>query len=53
MTDRKLIVVNLVLTVACLAILAKFAQVGMEVREQAEQASANPLKAVLNLFKRK
>jgi hypothetical protein len=52
MSDRKLVIFTLVVSVLSLAILAKFAQVGMQVQDQAEAASKNPLGAVLGLFKK-
>jgi hypothetical protein len=45
--------VILVCSVISTAILVKFAQVGLEVQGAAQEASANPIKALLNLFRTK
>lgn len=53
MTDRKLVIFNIFLTVLCVVILVKFAQVGLEVQGQAEEASRNPLGALFSFLKKK
>lgn len=50
MNDRKLMVVTLLVCVLSLLILAKFAQVGLEVQGQAEQAKRNPLAILGGVF---
>lgn len=50
---KALAVVTCLAAVTSAAILIKFAQVGLEFQGAAQEASANPLKALFSLFRSK